>query len=478
MQTDASLATAASFGDRGAFGELYARHSPELLGFVTRLTGDRHLAEDVVQDCFLVAWRDLSGLRDPAAVKSWLFGIAYRRAMEQFRHAGPTPVADVPDVVDHAPGANPDTVAEQREAAALVWTAAQGLEPRQRAVLELSVRWDLSSAEIGQVLGVGRAHASVLVHRTRSALGNAVRTLLVARQHGRCDGLDALVERSSRLSARQRSSVDHHIRRCAACRGLGARVGSATLLIALYAAADAALSGPGGTPVPVAARTPLAENAAARHASPSRNGLVGAASAVAIVLALGGVGAYALRPGQNGAANAGTQATAPEVQEARMDVNPTPSVSPTPSPTPSPSPTKKPTTAPPKPAATGSLENQILVLVNQRRAEAGCGPVHYDTKLGKAAYDHSADMVARNYFSHDTPDGVSPWDRAKAAGYNEPSSENIAAGNATAEGTMKQWMNSPGHKANILNCSSKAMGVGRATGGSYRYYWTQMFGYK
>jgi uncharacterized protein YkwD len=87
-------------------------------------------------------------------------------------------------------------------------------------------------------------------------------------------------------------------------------------------------------------------------------------------------------------------------------------------------------------------------------------------------------MVARNYFSHTTPDGVTPWDRARAAGDHQPAAENIAAGNASAKDTMNQWMNSTGHRANILNCSYKSMGVGRATGGTYGYYWTQMFGYK
>jgi uncharacterized protein YkwD len=118
----------------------------------------------------------------------------------------------------------------------------------------------------------------------------------------------------------------------------------------------------------------------------------------------------------------------------------------------------------------------MVVLINERRAEAGCGPVVANDKLAQAATGHSADMAAKEYFSHNSQDGSSPWDRAKRAGYQWPSAENIAAGNASAQATMNQLMNSPGHKANILNCSHKAVGVGRATGGPYRYYWTQLFG--
>jgi uncharacterized protein YkwD len=118
----------------------------------------------------------------------------------------------------------------------------------------------------------------------------------------------------------------------------------------------------------------------------------------------------------------------------------------------------------------------MLVLVNKERAKAGCKPVREDKRLDEAAEMHSADMAKRGYFSHETPEGVTPWDRAENAGYMTPSAENIAAGNGGAKATMDQLMNSPGHRDNILNCQHKALGLGRATGGPYRYYWTQLFG--
>jgi len=123
-----------------------------------------------------------------------------------------------------------------------------------------------------------------------------------------------------------------------------------------------------------------------------------------------------------------------------------------------------------------SSEERMVLLINERRAAAGCGPVRADERLAQAAAAHSADMASRAYFSHTSLDGSSPWDRTRRAGYEWPSAENIAAGNASAEATMDQLMNSPGHRDNILNCAHKAVGVGRATGGPYRYYWTQLFG--
>ena len=85
-------------------------------------------------------------------------------------------------------------------------------------------------------------------------------------------------------------------------------------------------------------------------------------------------------------------------------------------------------------------------------------------------------MALRNYFSHTSLDGRSPWDRIEAQGYTAGSGENIAAGQSTPAAVMDAWMKSTGHRANILNCSSRAIGVGIGRGGSYGTYWTQDFG--
>ncbi|MGW1863679.1 CAP domain-containing protein, partial [Streptomyces collinus] len=122
--------------------------------------------------------------------------------------------------------------------------------------------------------------------------------------------------------------------------------------------------------------------------------------------------------------------------------------------------------------------DQVVALVNQQRATAGCGPVTEDPQLEKAAQGHSDDMAARNFFEHTNPDGADPGQRITAAGYRWSTyGENIAKGQQTPQSVMDSWMNSPGHRANILNCSFKNIGVGvhRGSGGPW---WTQDFGAK
>lgn len=136
-------------------------------------------------------------------------------------------------------------------------------------------------------------------------------------------------------------------------------------------------------------------------------------------------------------------------------------------------PTKPPSKSPSPPG--NSAEAQVVTLVNQERAKAGCQPVQSSAQLAGLARDHSKDMAARGYFSHTDPDGNTPWDRAEARGIANMGGENIARGQASAESVMTAWMDSPGHRANILNCDFKTLGVGGhfAEGGPW---WTQAFG--
>ncbi|MFJ5557188.1 CAP domain-containing protein [Streptomyces sp. NPDC093250] len=146
----------------------------------------------------------------------------------------------------------------------------------------------------------------------------------------------------------------------------------------------------------------------------------------------------------------------------------------------------KPTTAAPKPSATTSSPAptggaqasgavaKVVELVNAERGKAGCSPVKLNATLTKAAQDHSKDMAASGTMSHTGSDGSSPGDRITRAGYSWSTyGENVAYGYSTPEQVMQGWMNSSGHKANILNCAFKEIGVGLAQPGSY---WTQDFG--
>ncbi|MGW0706907.1 CAP domain-containing protein [Streptomyces sp. NPDC002643] len=137
---------------------------------------------------------------------------------------------------------------------------------------------------------------------------------------------------------------------------------------------------------------------------------------------------------------------------------------------------EKQTTSPAEVSSETQAEAAVLQLVNEERAKAGCDPVAADSSLAKLAEAFSEDMAARGFFDHTDLDGQDPWDRAAALGITTLGGENIARGQATAEAVMDAWMNSAGHRANILNCDFKTLGVGvhMADGGPW---WTQDFGY-
>ncbi|WP_103503532.1 MULTISPECIES: CAP domain-containing protein [Streptomyces] len=146
---------------------------------------------------------------------------------------------------------------------------------------------------------------------------------------------------------------------------------------------------------------------------------------------------------------------------------------------PSPPPSSSPGTPSTPPQSDDPAEQaaaRVLNLVNEERAKAGCRPVANDTALAGIARDFSRDMAERDFFSHTDPDGRTPWDRADAAGISNLGGENIARGQQSPEAVMDSWMNSEGHRANILNCDFKTLGVGvhNGPGGPW---WTQNFGY-
>jgi len=224
-------------------------------------------------------------------------------------------------------------------------------------------------------------------------------------------------------------------------------------------------------------------------------GPIGLAAVVTALLVIFGAGAALLSPtftggdggsGSDVLADAGVADAGLAVPTEPATPEPTPSTStPAPSPTaaaaltPKPErstakPRPKPSTAKPR-SATTAREDRVTALVNQERARAGCGTVRTNAQLRTAARRHSQDMADRNYFSHDSLDGRTPWDRAEAAGYQRAIGENIAKGQATPEAVMAAWMDSPGHRRNILNCDARATGVGLAFDGATPI-WTQLFG--
>ncbi|WP_232668665.1 CAP domain-containing protein [Pseudonocardia sp. TRM90224] len=132
---------------------------------------------------------------------------------------------------------------------------------------------------------------------------------------------------------------------------------------------------------------------------------------------------------------------------------------------------------PDAPGAPSDLVLEVVAATNVERARHRLRPLTVDARLTAAAQAHTEDMVRRGFFAHENPDGKQVWDRALAAGYAyRKVAENIAAGQRTAAEVVQGWMDSPGHRRNILDGDLTQIGVGHVPGGSYGVYWTQVFG--
>lgn len=172
------------------------------------------------------------------------------------------------------------------------------------------------------------------------------------------------------------------------------------------------------------------------------------------------------------------QAPAP-VQKPAKTQAPAPVQKPAKAPAPAPvqapakSPSQESAVKAPASSAVSAYEQKVVELTNQERAKNGLKPLALDTELSKVAREKSRDMQSKGYFSHTSPTYGSPFDMMKQFGINYRSAgENIAMGQPTPEEVVKAWMNSSGHRANILNSSYTHIGVGHVANGNY---WTQMF---
>jgi uncharacterized YkwD family protein len=133
---------------------------------------------------------------------------------------------------------------------------------------------------------------------------------------------------------------------------------------------------------------------------------------------------------------------------------------------------KKPAAAPTS-SALSAYEQQVVELTNQERAKAGLPSLKVDTELSKVAREKSRDMSANNYFDHNSPTYGSPFDMMKKFGISYTTAgENIAMGQRTPQEVVTAWMNSEGHRKNIMNGNFTHIGVGHVADGNY---WTQQF---
>ena len=120
-----------------------------------------------------------------------------------------------------------------------------------------------------------------------------------------------------------------------------------------------------------------------------------------------------------------------------------------------------------------TVEEEVVRLVNVERANASLAPLEIDWELARVAKAKSQDMVDKNYFSHTSPTYGSPFDMMKQFGIKySAAGENIAKGQTSAAQVVEAWMNSEGHRANIMSSDYTHIGVGYVAQG---HHWTQMF---
>ncbi|WP_333773746.1 sigma-70 family RNA polymerase sigma factor [Streptomyces sp. IBSBF 3136] len=417
--------------------------------------------------------------------------------------------------------------------------ATRWLEPDDRGLLSLwwlECAGELTRGEVAAALELSPQHTAVRVQRMKAQLEAARVVVRALDAQPPCEELRGVLAAWDGIpSALWRKRIARHARGCARCSGLWsgllpaegllaglALVGVSAALLARTRPADAFAVAGAASPAEAAegravtnassgagrraARGRTASRGETRRRRRLRRRAVGGA-VVAACVAGGGLWYFGTGPdaGNDGpaatreAGDAVVGLSAPRAEETTRS----PSASATPSASASapkkksaspkaPAPVRKSASAParpvrptpsvavPEPAAPTPSDTvgQVVALVNEERAKAGCGPLTEDPQLEKAAQAHSDDMAARNFFEHTNPDGADPGQRITAAGYRWSTyGENIAKGQQTPEAVMDSWMNSPGHRANILNCSFKNIGVGvhRGAGGPW---WTQDFGAK
>ncbi|KUL46895.1 sigma-70 family RNA polymerase sigma factor [Streptomyces regalis] len=537
----AALVIAARSGDPEAQDALVSAYLPLVYNVVGRALNGSVDVDDVVQDTMLRALDALGGLRAPENFRSWLVAIAMNqvRTHWQARQSAPGTVEEAQDLAD--PGADfvDLTIVQlqlsgQRQETA---RATRWLEPDDRGLLSLwwlECAGELTRSEVAAALELSPQHTAVRVQRMKAQLEAARVVVRALDARPRCEELrGVLASWDGRPSALWRKRIARHARECMHCSGLWRGLMPAEGLLAglaLVAAAPAlwesVLSASGGMAIAgSASRLPASggrgtsgpgsghhsgrgravSRSEARRRRRIRRRAVGGVVVVACV-AGGGLWYFDTDPGTgNEEATATRTAGAPAVElgePSPVETSPSASKSPSPSASPSkkaspspsrtPRPTKKsePTPSPstrltrsasstPETQATPtSAVAQVVALVNKERASAGCGPVTEDPQLNQAAQGHSEDMDVRDFFDHTNPDGADPGQRITAVGYTWSTyGENIAQGQQTPQEVMDSWMNSPGHRANILNCSFKDIGVG-IHDGSGGPWWTQNFGAK
>lgn len=177
---DAVLAGGVARGDLAAFEVLVRRYQGRVLGFAVRVLGDRAEAEDVTQEVFATAWRRLDSLAEPAAVRTWLFRVAYRECLGVLRRRRTDPVGELPDFGVTPVGSgqaprDPSAVAEVVAAVAALRLALRRLPEPQRVAWLLAEVDGLSYAQIALVVGASEESVRGRLARARVRLAEVMK---------------------------------------------------------------------------------------------------------------------------------------------------------------------------------------------------------------------------------------------------------------------------------------------------------------
>jgi RNA polymerase sigma factor (sigma-70 family) len=213
---DAALVLAARAGDREALAAIYDRYADRLHDYCWSILRDRDEAADAFHDAFLAAAQRLDQLRDPSKLRPWLYAIARHEALR--RATSRRPVEELDDMTADG-GPEVDEPARQEDAVRIVWAAAAGLAPRDRALLDLNLRQGLEGQDLADAMGVEVGHSYVLLSRLRDQVERSLGALLVARYGRRdCPDLARILEGwDGRFSPLIRKRVARHADECPTC---------------------------------------------------------------------------------------------------------------------------------------------------------------------------------------------------------------------------------------------------------------------
>ncbi|MCP2342215.1 sigma-70 family RNA polymerase sigma factor [Actinomadura rupiterrae] len=475
------LVVAAQSGDERARDRLVADCLPLVYNIIGRALDGHADVDDLVQETLVRAVDGLGGLRDPARFRSWLVAIAMNQVRRHWSRARTGRAVSL-DSVEQVPDTGGDFaevtilrlgLSGQRKEVA---QATRWLDDDDRDLLALwwlEAAGRLSRAELTRALESPAAHVAVRVQRMKERLEAGRLIVRALEADPGCTELSRLSSSwDGRPSPLWRKRFARHIRGCSTCSAHGrGLVPPEALLVGLALVPPLLLSVP--LPPPAPAFTPTAAHSPSgpdvhllMHRPPLHKSVwFSAAVAVGVAVTVLSILFWPV-------------SSPPDQQRALTPSAAPPTITPAvPTALPRISTPASPSTPPaPDRSRSRRVEQQVISLVNAQRAKNGCGPVHADPRLHSAAQKHSDDMAARHFFDHTNPDGKGPGERITAAGYPWSAwAENIAAGSPTPPQVMSNWLNSPAHRGNILNCRYRDLGVGVAYGPGGPW-WTQDFG--